>query len=601
MEDPGEHVAARRAPRTHGDAALEGRLLQQAVGHPAAGELIAAQAGAATGLQYRLAVALHAVGECDEVVVPAHQLATRVERAAQEVEAARAKVVVTQVVLARPSELDGRGYSLSDSRGLDDVVRTQAPAEAAPGASQVQRDLSLRHAQCGGHQVLSGSRVLRGRPDLEPAVAEPRRAVLGFDAGVRDERVAVSRLHGLRGAGKGRRGIAVLAQHVRARLLGHRGRLGDEALPALRIHHPFVPVDLELPARAERHPGGFRDDGHTRHQAVEVAGALDDKRVAHARQGLDRFKVGADYLAAERRTLFEHRVEHARQLHVDAEERLAGDDGGVVHAAHPRAQQFVVLGILQDHAGGVGNRQRAGRCYQRAIAEAALARAVQHGAGTGHAFVGRHVPGQGRRLNQQGACGGAQAMKVVVVVGRRSGAPRALAAVGRVQIALDDAHVLPIDFQLFGDDHGQGRLDALADFRLLGDERDHAAGRDPDEGVGMEVNVGQAGGLAHHIGSGEWAQVDAQQKARAPLRGTAQEAASTSVSRQDAGWPGRVHADPLAFSREISAARWMPARMRRYVPQRQRLPAIAPSMSASLGCGLSFSSAAAVMIWPAWQ
>src|SRR5205823_11401957 len=48
------------------------------------------------------------------------------------------------------------------------------------------------------------------------------------------------------------------------------------------------------------------------------------------------------------------------------------------------------------------------------------------------------------------------------------------------------------------------------------------------------------------------------------------------------------------------AARWMAARMRWYVPQRQML-VIAVSMSASVGCGVFASSAAAAMICPDWQ
>ena len=48
-----------------------------------------------------------------------------------------------------------------------------------------------------------------------------------------------------------------------------------------------------------------------------------------------------------------------------------------------------------------------------------------------------------------------------------------LAAVGGVQIALHNAHVFPVDFQLFGNHHRQRGLDALADFWLFGNERDH--------------------------------------------------------------------------------------------------------------------------------
>ena len=49
------------------------------------------------------------------------------------------------------------------------------------------------------------------------------------------------------------------------------------------------------------------------------------------------------------------------------------------------------------------------------------------------------------------------------------------------------------------------------------------------------------------------------------------------------------------------AAVLMAARMREYVPQRQILPDMAASMSASDGLGLEASSALALMIWPDWQ
>ena len=49
------------------------------------------------------------------------------------------------------------------------------------------------------------------------------------------------------------------------------------------------------------------------------------------------------------------------------------------------------------------------------------------------------------------------------------------------------------------------------------------------------------------------------------------------------------------------AACLIACRMRWYVPQRQMLPCIAESISASVGLGLVFSRAAACMIWPVWQ
>ena len=56
-------------------------------------------------------------------------------------------------------------------------------------------------------------------------------------------------------------------------------------------------------------------------------------------------------------------------------------------------------------------------------------------------------------------------------------------------------------------------------------------------------------------------------------------------------------APPLA----ISAARWMARRMRGYVPQRQRLPDMASSMSASVGLAFIASRHAADISCPDWQ
>jgi hypothetical protein len=51
----------------------------------------------------------------------------------------------------------------------------------------------------------------------------------------------------------------------------------------------------------------------------------------------------------------------------------------------------------------------------------------------------------------------------------------------------------------------------------------------------------------------------------------------------------------------VPAACLMAARIRPYVPQRQMLPDMALSMSASVGSGVLASSADADMIWPDWQ
>src|SRR2546430_325656 len=71
-----------------------------------------------------------------------------------------------------------------------------------------------------------------------------------------------------------------------------------------------------------------------------------------------------------------------------------------------------------------------------------------------------------------------------------------------------------------------------------------------------------------------------------------------ALEERPPGQRHRVHRPPPLF---IAAALWMAARRRWYVPQRQMLPAIASSMSASVGFAFRASSAAADMICPDWQ
>ena len=78
----------------------------------------------------------------------------------------------------------------------------------------------------------------------------------------------------------------------------------------------------------------------------------------------------------------------------------------------------------------------------------------------------------------------------------------------RIDVGLLDHDMLPVGIELFGDDHGEGCLDALADLRRLGIDRDGVVGRDADEGVHRRV------GAAWRLGCvGGVAQVEPQQPA----------------------------------------------------------------------------------------
>jgi hypothetical protein len=69
------------------------------------------------------------------------------------------------------------------------------------------------------------------------------------------------------------------------------------------------------------------------------------------------------HLAAEHGALLEHRVLHAGNDDVDPEQRFAGDDLLVVDTRDARAEEVIVLGVLERNGLRVRNRQRGGeRC-----------------------------------------------------------------------------------------------------------------------------------------------------------------------------------------------------------------------------------------------
>ena len=107
-------------------------------------------------------------------------------------------------------------------------------------------------------------------------------------------------------------------------------------------------------------------------------------------------------------------------------------------------------------------------------------------AGRGGALACRYAPRLRRRRHEHQTHGRADAPQRIVVVRRCGAAARVLRSVpGLIEIGLLDAHLVPINFELLGNQHGQRRLDALADFRVLRHDRDDVV-RDLDERVGHE-------------------------------------------------------------------------------------------------------------------
>ena len=137
-----------------------------------------------------------------------------------------------------------------------------------------------------------------------------------------------------------------------------------------------------------------------------------------------------------------------------------------------------------------------------------------------------------------------------------------------------------------------GREGALPHLGVRHADGDVAFGVDGEPGVDLGALRRRGPGLGLDGGGERLGNVEADEQAAAGSGGDFQEVAAGDGDGAHAARPS---------SAIRAAAVWMALRMRRYVPQRQRLPAMAASMSASVGLGFSARSAAADMIWPDWQ
>src|SRR5260370_14354576 len=124
-------------------------------------------------------------------------------------------------------------------------------------------------------------------------------------------------------------------------------------------------------------------------------------------------------------------------------------------------------------------------------------------------------------------------------------------------------------------------MDALAHIHLAEEGEDAAVGTDGDPGIELVGGKCRLAGIAG--GSGNGGQVDrADERAGAPQEIT----------------PGKRKFAHCSLPQPVAAARLTARRMARWVPQRHLRPESPSRISRSLGCGLSLSSAAAVIIQP---
>ena len=167
---------------------------------------------------------------------------------------------------------------------------------------------------------------------------------------------------------------------------------------------------------------------------------------------------------------------------------LPRDDGVGVDAGLGLANDGVVFRVfecdlVEDRAG-----KRGGFGGQLSVGEGFAGGFVQDAAGLGGALGEGDGPNCRSRGYEHLAAGRPYAAQRIPGLGSGGAAAGGLAAVGGlVEVSLLHADALPVDVELFGDEHGQLGLDALAHFGSAGFDGDGAVGGDFDEGGRLQV------------------------------------------------------------------------------------------------------------------
>ena len=485
LDDEAEDVGARRPPGPAPGAPVEGRLLEAQVVDQSGREDAGPEAPAAD----RAAP----VGERDEMVPKSGNPPLPVQRSFELVKAPRPEQVVRHVVFTRPLELDRTVDARGDRRRFAHEIVVQPAAETAAAAGLVHRDAVRSDAQRVRDVSDAAMRGLGGRPEFDGSVAGPGHAVLRFELRVAGEVIGVEGLEPLRAGGERGVDVARLRHPGGAGPVAELSGLGDGVGPAIARGGALVPVDLELPLRRERCPRGVGHDGDTGHQFQRIAVSFQRKHILYTRQRFDFTFIERSDPPALGGAFLVHGVLHARQRLIDAEQRLATHQGFVVDPGDAPAEQTVLVGRLQRQRARVRHRHRGGSVRELRVAQPCAGPVVHDVAVARGKFGRRHAQTHRGRADQHGAGGRAGRTQQVPVHADRVRAASYLRAVDRrVDRRLGDCHVLPGRIQFLGHDHRQRRLDALADLRVLGVERD-ALGVDAQKPVRVQCATRRGG------------------------------------------------------------------------------------------------------------
>ncbi len=494
------------------------------------------------------------------------------------------------VVFARPDHLDRRTHGLRSFDGGGNEVDVETPAKAAAEQRREDPHLLRLEPRRGGRRGLRHLLNLRAHVQVAAAGFDVGGAIHGFHGGMRQQRQVIGRARAFLCRLERAVGVAVgsrreprplgrrFLQHrenggiveagVGARVPGDRkGRAGFHGLPVVLGHH-------EHAARGQEH---LADTGHF----IRTA------------------RIHRLHLAAEHRTLSEGRVQHAGQLHVESKFRAAVQLSRGVDAGERRADDFETALGLQLH--GLGCRQLR-RCVSHLAVGQYLARRSDHGPVLDPALRRIDPPTLRRRRDQHRARGGSGRTQLLPRLLHAVAGAGDLSAVAGTDIRVPhrrrhDADGIDVDLQLLGQQHGKGRVHALAHLGTIDDEGDGVVARDFEPRIHRRARQRCSVHGAGDRPPGQGARLAGTGKRQRQHQASAGDGRVQEVAARVCG--GHAHLRTPGPS--SSAARWMALRILGYVPQRQILPDIAASMSPSFGFGFVLSNAAADMICPDWQ
>ncbi len=294
---------------------------------------------------------------------------------------------MAHVVLAAPDHLHRRFHRHRDLGCLECVIHAEPPPESTAAHRHVDRDRLGRLLDQRGDALADPVRRLRRRPDVGSIGADVGRAVHRLERRVRLKRILVGRLdRSCCGDGSTRRdSVPAGDDSGRARRLLE---LPSKRFAVERCVRSVVPRDVERFAPLERGPRAVGDDGDS---------GRDPRRNrdhgAHARRRHRPLVVPLHDLPADHRRPQDRRELHAWNPHVEAEGRRPGHDWPTVDSRTARADDRVVLRVLERRIRRDGKLR--GRLGQLAVPEPPIRRHVHDRALLGPACRAVDAPRSG--------------------------------------------------------------------------------------------------------------------------------------------------------------------------------------------------------------